>query len=101
MPVWSRTSRASTDTVSKVNASTEKKAEVSVGQGHPEGSEELRKWLSGLKPVTGADTMLRFPKTPEGSIDLTHAHPSGLAQLMAGRRTRLSTLIRDDQQYVV
>jgi hypothetical protein len=74
---------------------------VSVGQGHAEGSEELRKWLSGLKPVTGADTMLRFTKTPEGSIDLTHAHPSGLAQLMAGRRTRLSTLIRDHQQYVV
>ncbi|MDN4642654.1 AAA family ATPase [Arthrobacter sp. PsM3] len=74
---------------------------MSVGQGHPEGSEELRKWLSGLKPVTGADTMLRFTKTPEGSIDLTHAHPSGLAQLMAGRRTRLSTLIRDHQQYVV
>lgn len=74
---------------------------MSVGQGHPEGSEELRKWLSGLKPVTGADTMLRFTKTPEGSIDLTHAHPSGLAQLMAGRKTRLSTLIRDRQQYVV
>lgn len=45
--------------------------------------------------------MLRFIKTPEGSIDLTSAHPSGLAQLMAGRRTRLSTLIRDHQQYVV
>ena len=74
---------------------------MSVGQVDSEGSEELRKWLSGLKPVTGADTMLRFTKTPEGSIDLTHAHPSGLAQLMAGRRTRLSTLIRDQQQYVV
>jgi len=74
---------------------------VSVGQGHSEGSEEFRKWLSGLNPVTGADTMLRFTKTPEGSIDLTHAHPSGLAQLMAGRRTRLSTLIRDRQQFVV
>jgi hypothetical protein len=74
---------------------------VSVGQVDSEGSEELGKWLSGLKPVTGADTMLRFTKTPEGSIDLTHAHPSGLAQLMAGRRTRLSTLIRDQQQYVV
>lgn len=74
---------------------------MSVGQVDSEGSEELRKWLSGLKPVTGADTMLRFTKTPEGSIDLTNAHPSGLAQLMAGRRTRLSTLIRDQQQYVV
>ncbi|MEE2521242.1 AAA family ATPase [Pseudarthrobacter sp. J75] len=91
MPVWSRASRVS----------AEKKAVVSVGQGQTEGSEEFRKWLSGLKPVTGADTLLRFTKTPEGSIDLTSAHPSGLAQLMAGRRTRLSTLIRDRQQYVV
>ncbi|MDQ4045921.1 MAG: AAA family ATPase, partial [Actinomycetota bacterium] len=91
MPVWSMASRAS----------AEKKAVVSVGQADPDGSEELKKWLSGLKPVTGADTMLRFTKTPEGSIDLTHAHPSGLAQLMAGRRTRLSTLIRDQQQYGV
>lgn len=81
--------------------STEKKAALSVGQSHEEGSEELRKWLSGLKPVTGADTMLRFVKTPEGSIDLSNAHPSGLAQLLAGRRTRLSTLIRERQQYVV
>lgn len=101
MPVWSKASRASNESARKETARTEKKAAVSVGQGHPEGSEELRKWLSGLKPVTGADTMLRFTKTPEGSIDLTHAHPSGLAQLMAGRRTRLSTLIRDRQQYVV
>ena len=74
---------------------------MSVGQSHEESSEELRKWLSGLKPVTGADTMLRFVKTPEGSIDFSNAHPSGLAQLMAGRKTRLSTLIRDRQQYVV
>src|SRR6478735_3488457 len=96
MPVWSRASRANSETVS-----TEKKAEVSVGQGHPEGSEEFRKWLSGLKPVTGADTLLHFTKTPEGSIDLTHAHPSGLAQLLTGRRTRLSTLIRDPGQYAV
>jgi hypothetical protein len=56
MPVWSKASRAS----------AEKKAVVSVGQVDSEGSEELRKWLSGLKPVTGADTMLRFTKTPEG-----------------------------------
>ncbi|BAS16903.1 hypothetical protein AHiyo8_52060 [Arthrobacter sp. Hiyo8] len=74
---------------------------MSVGQSHEESSIELRKWLSGLKPVTGADTMLRFVKTPEGSIDLSNGHPSGLAQLLAGRRTRLSTLIRDRQQYLV
>ncbi|WP_374102627.1 DUF4011 domain-containing protein [Arthrobacter sp. GN70] len=91
MPIWSKSSRAS----------SEKKAAVSVGQSHEESSVELKKWLVGLKPVTGADTMLRFVKTPEGSIDLSSGHPSGLAQLLAGRRTRLSTLIRDRQQYVV
>jgi len=32
-------------------------------------------------------------------VDLTHAHPSGLAQLLSGRRTRLSTLLRDPVQY--
>ena len=74
---------------------------MSVGQSHEESSVELKKWLAGLKPVTGADTMLRFVKTPEGSIDLSSGHPSGLAQLLAGRRTRLSTLIRDRQQYIV
>ncbi|WP_442853090.1 AAA family ATPase [Arthrobacter sp. MA-N2] len=91
MPIWSKSSRAR----------TEKKAAVSVSQSHEESSAELRKWLSGLKPVTGADTMLRFVKTPEGSIDLSNGHPSGLAQLLVGRRTRLSTLIRDRQQYLV
>ncbi|WP_425452083.1 DUF4011 domain-containing protein [Arthrobacter silvisoli] len=91
MPIWSKSSQAS----------TEKKAAVSVGHSQEESSAELRKWLSGLKSVTGADTMLRFVKTPEGSIDLSSGHPSGLAQLLAGRRTRLSTLIRDRQQYIV
>ncbi|MGG5173496.1 AAA family ATPase [Pseudarthrobacter sp. J1763] len=91
MPIWSKASRSS----------AEKKAEVSESQSHIEGSEELAKWLQGLKGVTGPDTLLRFTKTPEGSIDLTAAHPSGLAQLMAGRRTRLSTLIRERQEYGV
>ena len=39
--------------------------------------------------------MLRFREPRDGSIDLTGAHPSGLAQLLAGRATRLSSLLRD------
>ncbi len=68
---------------------------------HGESSEELRTWLAGLGSYSGPDTLLEFTKAPEGSIDLTHAHPSGLAQLLAGRRTRLSTLIRDSGHYAV
>lgn len=58
-------------------------------------------WLQKLVPHSGPDTLLQFTKAPEGCIDLTNAHPSGLAQLLAGRRTRLSTLIRDPAQYTV
>ncbi|MCZ2404347.1 DUF4011 domain-containing protein [Paenarthrobacter sp. Z7-10] len=91
MPVWSRSFRAS----------AEKKAHVSEEVSHSASSEELRTWLAGLGPYSGPDTLLVFTKTPEGCIDLTHAHPSGLAQLLAGRRTRLSTLIRDAAQFAV
>ncbi|WP_420713873.1 AAA family ATPase [Arthrobacter sp. H14-L1] len=70
-----------------------------VSQG--ETSNELRTWLAGLGSYSGPDTLLGFTKAPEGCIDLTHAHPSGLAQLLTGRRTRLSTLVRDAGQYAV
>ncbi|MFJ3956247.1 AAA domain-containing protein [Arthrobacter sp. NPDC090010] len=64
-----------------------------------ERSEELSRWLSGFAAVAGPDTLLRFSRTSDGVIDLAHAHPSGLAQLMAGRKTRLSTLVRESQDY--
>jgi hypothetical protein len=32
-----------------------------------------------------------------GALDLTHAHPSGLATLMAGRPARLSSLVREPE----
>lgn len=60
---------------------------------------ELQTWLAGLDSYSGADTALAFAKTEHGSIGLTHAHPSGLAQLLAGRKTRLSTLIREPEHY--
>lgn len=56
-------------------------------------------WLRRLGPHAGTDTLLHFKPSRSNSIDLTHAHPSGLAQLLAGRRTRLSTLLRDPDQY--
>lgn len=70
-------------------------------QGTDSDAEALHTWLEQLGPYASADTLLRFVATPGGTIDLTHAHPSGLAQLLAGRRTRLSTLIRDRDQYTI
>ena len=64
-----------------------------------ESSVELQTWLAGLDSYAGPDTALAFRKTESGCIDLTHAHPSGLAQLLAGRKTRLSTLIREPEHY--
>ncbi|WP_026550632.1 DUF4011 domain-containing protein [Arthrobacter sp. Br18] len=59
----------------------------------------LLPWLNSLGPQAIGDTLLHFRPSAGTSIDLTHAHPSGLAQLLAGRRTRLSTLLRDPVQY--
>ena len=62
-------------------------------------SDFLLPWLGQLGQHAGSDTLLHFTPSASNSIDLTHAHPSGLAQLLAGRRTRLSTLLRDPDQY--
>ena len=62
-------------------------------------SDFLLPWLGQLGQHAGSDTLLHFTPSASNSIDLTHAHPSGLAQLLAGRRTRLSTLLRDSEQY--
>ncbi|HEY8294075.1 MAG TPA: DUF4011 domain-containing protein, partial [Micrococcaceae bacterium] len=91
MPVWTRSPRVS----------TEKKAHVSESVSNGDRSAEHLVWLEELASYSGPDTLLQFTKAPEGCIDLSHAHPSGLAQLLAGRRTRLSTLIREPGQYAV
>ncbi|WP_235436672.1 DUF4011 domain-containing protein [Arthrobacter sp. RIT-PI-e] len=62
-------------------------------------AQDLASWLDALGPQVSGDTLLHFRPSAGTSIDLTQAHPSGLAQMMAGRRTRLSTLLRDPVQY--
>ncbi len=61
--------------------------------------EDLLSWIEDLGPQSAGDTLLHFSPAAGTTIELTHAHPSGLAQLLAGRRTRLSTLLRDPAQY--
>ncbi|EMQ99594.1 putative DNA helicase [Paeniglutamicibacter gangotriensis] len=67
---------------------------------HQQHSDEMvSTWVDSLGPGVGTDTLLRFAPSVSNSIDITHAHPSGLAQFLAGRRTRLSTLLRDSDAY--
>ncbi|WP_159617555.1 DUF4011 domain-containing protein [Arthrobacter zhaoguopingii] len=89
MPIWSRSAR---DDAGKRTAVPE--------QDSGDSAEDfLLPWLDQLGPQVSGDTLLHFRPSAGTSIDLTHAHPSGLAQLLAGRRTRLSTLLRDPVQY--
>ncbi|WP_051297324.1 DUF4011 domain-containing protein [Brevibacterium album] len=59
--------------------------------------EAFAAWQAQAARIGGRDTMLHFRDSRDGSIDLTGAHPSGLAQLLAGRATRLSSLLRDPE----
>ncbi|WP_228281390.1 DUF4011 domain-containing protein [Brevibacterium pigmentatum] len=61
----------------------------------PELGDVFAEWKRQAAHLGGRDTMLHFRDSRDGSIDLSGAHPSGLAQLLAGRATRLSSLIRD------
>jgi hypothetical protein len=55
----------------------------------------LERWAQQMDVYTGPDAMLDFNQVDYVHINLSDANPSGLAQLLAGRKTRLSTLIRD------
>ncbi|WAL40063.1 DUF4011 domain-containing protein [Brevibacterium sp. BRM-1] len=61
----------------------------------PTVSASIAAWKEQAARLGGRDTMLQYRDSRDGSIDLSGAHPSGLAQLLAGRSTRLSSLVRD------
>ncbi len=52
-------------------------------------------WTRELVDLGGRNSLLWYRDLPVGTLDLTPAHPSGLAMLLAGRTTRLSTLVRE------
>ncbi|WP_137824385.1 DUF4011 domain-containing protein [Brevibacterium sp. 2SA] len=68
-----------------------------VDDQYPELGGAFAEWKQQAAHLGGRDTMLHFRDSRDGSIDLSGAHPSGLAQLLAGRPTRLSSLIRDHE----
>ena len=52
-------------------------------------------WTRHLVDLGGRNTLLWYRDLPTGTLDLTTAHPGGVASMMAGRPTRLSELVRE------
>ena len=52
-------------------------------------------WRDELSRLGGTSPLLHFEDTPRTRIELTSTHPGGLARFIAGKRTRLSSLIRE------
>ena len=52
-------------------------------------------WTRHLADLGGPNTLLWYRDQSTGTLDLTTAHPGGVAMLLAGRSTRLSDLVRE------
>lgn len=55
----------------------------------------VKGWTRHLVDLGGRNTLLWYRDLPSGTLDLTTAHPGGVAMLLAGRPTRLSDLVRE------
>ena len=55
----------------------------------------VRTWQRHLADLGGRNTLLWYRDLPSGTLDLTTAHPGGMAMLLAGRPTKLSDLVRE------
>ncbi|MGV8857774.1 DEAD/DEAH box helicase [Rhodoglobus sp.] len=53
-------------------------------------------WRSQLSELGGQSPLLHFVDSPRTRVELSTTHPGGLAQFITGKRTLLSSLIRDD-----
>ena len=58
-------------------------------------ADAVKVWQRHLVDLGGRNTLLWYRDLPSGTLDLTTAHPGGLAMLLAGRPTRLSDLVRE------
>lgn len=52
-------------------------------------------WRAALVEAAGGSTLVDVDLLGDAALDLSAAHPSGMAQLFAGRETRLSNLVRE------
>ncbi|GHD79375.1 hypothetical protein CLV85_0940 [Salinibacterium amurskyense] len=53
-------------------------------------------WRTQLSELGGRSPLIHFVDSPRTRVDLSTTHPGGLAQFITGKRTLLSSLIRDD-----
>jgi hypothetical protein len=56
---------------------------------------QWQQWQEEFAELGGRNPLSSFELSSFSHVDLTRAHPSGLAQLVAARTTRISNLIRD------
>ena len=55
----------------------------------------VAEWRSALQAQSGSSSLSDIALLGDASLDFSAAHPSGVAQLFAGRPTRLSNLVRE------
>lgn len=91
MPRWSRSAKDSDATAE----STPKKTAT----GEKRNDTDFAQWIDSLPSSAPtqphAATLVHFAPDRSSALDLSQANPSGLTQLLSGRRTRLSTLLLD------
>ncbi|CAM3438300.1 hypothetical protein OCAE111667_09980 [Occultella aeris] len=58
-------------------------------------AEATAQWRNRLADLAGGSALWDVDALGDALVDLTAAHPSGIAQLFAGRSTRLSNLVRE------
>lgn len=64
--------------------------------GAPDRREEVRRrWLEELATIGGPSSLRHFRADRGTYVDLTTAHPSGVATLLAGRPVMLTSLLRE------
>jgi len=54
-----------------------------------------QRWRHELADIGGRNTLLWYQDHPRATFDLTVAHPSGVAKLLAGQRTLLTEIVRE------
>ena len=82
-----------------MNARRPTSAEESRPVAPPSPAEQVadaaKRWRTSLVEIVGGSSLSDVGLLGEAIVDLSAAHPSGVAQLFAGRPTRLSNLVRE------
>lgn len=88
---------AATEPAAPEDASDDTTAQPQPQPAHPVDpvAEATATWRNRLGDLAGGSALWDVESLGDALVDLTAAHPGGIAQLFAGRRTRLSNLARE------